>query len=300
MIKLTYTNQPLCIPDLLTMLKSRGLVINDEAKAARQLEIISYFRLASYMRPMESDKSTHTYKPHSTFENAVDLYYFDKSLRAEIFTAIQSIEIAFRAALIDKVSAKYGAFWFADRSLFVDQVIYSKCLSGILKEINRSKEDFITEHLDKYDTPQYPPVWKTLEVLSFGSLTNLYCNLANITIKKEIARGFGLPQHEFLESWIRCMSNLRNYCAHHNRIWNRRFPYKPKLPKKLLTAPWVSPTGLAPYWLYSQLCCLIYLERIIHPDTTLAQRLKVLIYNHPNVDVSAMGFPKGWENEPLF
>ena len=63
------------------MLKDRGLILRDEVEALRQLKIISYFRLANYMRPMEADKTTHIFKPNRFFENAVDLYYFDKQLR---------------------------------------------------------------------------------------------------------------------------------------------------------------------------------------------------------------------------
>ena len=92
------------------MLKERGLIIKDEKQALEQLRIISYFRLANYLRPMEQDKEKHTFKPNSTFENALNLYYFDKELRALIFTVIQSIEIALRTKIIHHVSLKYGAF----------------------------------------------------------------------------------------------------------------------------------------------------------------------------------------------
>ncbi|MBQ4520516.1 MAG: Abi family protein [Bacteroidaceae bacterium] len=37
---------------------------------------------------------------NSYFENALNLYYFDKKLRALVFTAIQSIEIALRTQMI--------------------------------------------------------------------------------------------------------------------------------------------------------------------------------------------------------
>ena len=88
-----YTKQPIDYPQQIQMLKERGLIIKDERQALEQLRIISYFRLANYLRPMEHDKKSHTFKPDSTFENAINLYYFDKKLRALIFTAIQSIEI---------------------------------------------------------------------------------------------------------------------------------------------------------------------------------------------------------------
>ena len=66
-----YNKQPLDILALLTMLKARGLTIGDEQQAGRLLSLVSYFRLASYLRPMEADKETHQYKPNSTFENGL-------------------------------------------------------------------------------------------------------------------------------------------------------------------------------------------------------------------------------------
>ena len=59
-----------------------------------------------------------------------------------------------------------------------------------------------------------------------------YCNLSDTAIKKQIARDFDLPQHLYLGSWIKCAAVLRNCIAHHARVWNRRFPLKPQLPKK--------------------------------------------------------------------
>ena len=65
-----YTKQPLDYPDIITMLKERGLIVHDDDKAISCLRVISYFRLANYFRPMEADKTTHVFKPNSYFENA--------------------------------------------------------------------------------------------------------------------------------------------------------------------------------------------------------------------------------------
>jgi hypothetical protein len=37
------------------------------------------------------------------------------------------------------------------------------------------------EHFKKYDSPSMPPVWKTLEVASFGTLSKLFCNMMDVT-----------------------------------------------------------------------------------------------------------------------
>lgn len=38
----------------------------------------------------------------------------------------------------------------------------------------------------------------------------------------------------------------------------------------------------------------------INQDRTFKKELKSLITKYPNIDVSAMGFPKLWYNEPLW
>ena len=281
------------------MLKERGLIINNEKHALEQLRIISYFRLANYLRPMEQDKTTHTFKPNSTLENALDLYYFDKELRVLIFKAIQSIEIALRSKIIHHVSLKHGAFWFMTPHLCINQRMQTENLNHIQRELQRSKEDFIQEHFAKYNSPIYPPVWKTLEIVSLGTLSKLYCNLSDTAIKKQIARDFNLPQHLYLESWIKCAAVLRNYTAHHARIWNRRFPLKPQLPKKLPFA-WIDQEHTEKVKLYAQLCYLVYLQNNIHPGNSFKQELFALLKAHPNVDVKAMGFPMNWSEEPLW
>lgn len=51
-----YTKRPIDYPQQIQMLKERGLIINGEKRALEQLRIISYFRLANYLRPMEQDR----------------------------------------------------------------------------------------------------------------------------------------------------------------------------------------------------------------------------------------------------
>lgn len=248
---------------------------------------------------MEQDKENHTFKPDSTFENDRNLYYFDKELRALIFTAIQSIEIALRTKIIHHVSLKYGAFWFMDIRLSSNQQMFAENLNHIQQELQRSKEDFILEHFAKYTSPEFPPVWKTLEIVSLGTLSKLYYNMSDKAIKKQIAHDLDVPQHLYLESWIKATILLRNCIAHHARIWNRSFPNMPQLPKRMPKA-WISSTRLPMMKLYAQLCCIAYMQNSIHSDNTFKQDLFALLEAHPNVDVKAMGFPANWREEPLW
>ena len=299
-VYMKYDKQPIALLQQLKLLEQRGLIIQNEEIALSQLQSISYFRLASYWHSMEvpnSDK--HQFLPNSNFDDVIELYQFDKKLRTLVFTSIQDIEIALRTRIIQCFSLKYGAFWFMDVRLFKNESIFAACLENIQKEVNRSNEDFLKEHFKKYDEPSLPPVWKTMEVISFGTLSKLYCNFNDTGVKKQVAKSFGLPQYLYLESWMKCASVLRNYCAHHARLWNRRFPIMPQLPKRL-PLKWIGTNCIRPIKLYAQLCCLAYWEQSINPNSQFKSGIKTLLSNTPQTTLKAMGFPANWREEPLW
>jgi len=296
---MNYTKQPLDYPLIIQQLKERGLHFKDLSYALQQLSNISYFRIANYLRPFEVDSISHRFKPNCYFEDALSVYYFDKKLRLLIFSAIQSIEIALRSKMIHYISLQYGAFWFASSELANNHAMFEDNLRHIKSEVSRSKEEFIQEHFRKYDNPDVPPVWKALEVTSFGTLSKLLCNLADNKIKKKIAREFNLPQHVCLESWIKCMVVLRNCLAHHARIWNRRFPQIPQLSYRL-RGKWIDCSHVRPIKLYAQLSCLVYLQNSIHPNNNFVDRFKQLLEEYPTINLHEMGFPMNWNEQPLW
>ena len=252
--------------------------------------IVADFRIDNYR---------HLYIPNTNFEDVVCIYYFDKKLRSLLFTAIQSIEVSLRSKVIHHVALSHGPFWFADSNLCINSVMYADNLNAIKREIQRSKEDFIQEHFRKYSSPDIPPVWKTLEVASFGTLSKLFCNLNDNRVKKQIARLYNLPQHQVLESWIKCIVILRNCIAHHARVWNRRFPQMPQLSIRA-RGKWIDSSNIRPNKLYAQICCLAYLLDSIYPQNDFKTQIKNLLYEYPEINTHHMGFPNGWEKEMLW
>lgn len=293
-----YTNPPLDIPALLSVLKNKGLKITDERKAEKFLENVSYFRFDAYLRPMEQPGMP-KYKADASFDKAVSLYEFDSKLRLLIFSAIQTIEVSLRSKIINRFSLAHGAFWFMNPDMAVDKHKFTENLGALERELQRSKDDFIKEHYDKYGKEGYPPAWKPLDLASFGCLTKLYFNFADTPVKKKIARSYGIPQHEILESWMKAINALRNACAHHGRIWNRIMPVMPQLPASL-KQPWITDRPKIANRFYAVFCCVAYWLNAIQPDNTLANDFKVLLASHPNVDITAMGFPPQWGNEDLW
>ncbi len=75
-----YNKKELTIKEQISQLKERGLNISDDDNANHLLSHISYYRLAGYWWPMQSDKENHLFKPGSQFRDVLALYNFDREL----------------------------------------------------------------------------------------------------------------------------------------------------------------------------------------------------------------------------
>ena len=294
-----YTKKPFTVTEQICLLKQRGLIIDNESEAIAVLQRISYFRLACYWRPMEQDKVRHIFKPDSHFGDVIKLYKFDSELKSLLFNFIQHIEIAVRTQIIQKFSIKYGSFWFMDKKLFSNEKIFQKHLISLQKAIDRTNDDYILEHLKRYDSPNMPPSWKTLELATLGTLSRMYSNFSDNAIKKQVARNFAIPQHEFMRNWLENLTIVRNICAHHARLWNNFSSIQLRLPYKL-PYPWITNFNIPEGRLYPQLCSIAYWLHTIDLHNIFVIKLKALLAKYPNVDITAMGFPNNWQQEPLW
>jgi abortive infection bacteriophage resistance protein len=296
-----FNKETLTINQHIQQLRERGLKISDESLAKHYLTHVSYYRLAGYWWPMQSDKVNHIFKENSKFEDVVSLYNFDRELRILLFDVIEKIEISLRTKLIYHLSHEFDPWWFQNTTIFQDSGALIETLANIKEEVDRSKDIFIKEHKKKYKADlRFPPAWKTLELTSFGSLSKLYGNLKNtIQSKDVIAEELGAVNHAYLPSWLQSIAQIRNYCAHHSRLWNKNLPGTPKL----LPRPpyrWVKDVPGDTTKLYVHLCIMRYLINIIVPENSFSTKLKELINKYPSVDPDALGIKPNWANEPLW
>lgn len=298
-----YGKPSITIDQQISQLKRRGLTIKDEKLAAHYLANISYYRLAGYWWAMQSNKEAHAFKPGSTFENVIDLYNFDRELRLLVFDTIARIEISFRTKLIYHLSHECTPWWFEEEKNFKNKVKHTETLLAINKELKRTKEVFIKEHYKKYHIDlRRPPAWKTLEIASLGNNSKLYGNLSNtIKSKNLIAAEFGVVNHTYLHSWLQSVTQIRNLCAHHSRLWNKNLPGRPKLLSKP-PYPWLKivPPSEEHYKLYIHLCCMKYLMNTVSPGNRLTKKLNNLLIKYSNIDPNALGLKPDWQNEPLW
>lgn len=294
------------IPQQIELLKERGLIITKNDKAEKYLSHISYYRLGEYWYVMQQDKENHIFKSNSNFADVISLYNFDAQLRILLFDIIEKIEISLRTKLIYHLSHELDPWWFQNFTHFNDSLALVKTLANLEDELSRTKDVTIKNHNKKHkDDLRYPPAWKSLEQTSFGALSKLYGNLKHtISSKDTIAREYGAVNHTYLPSWLQSIAQIRNYCAHHSRLWNRNLPGT----VKLLSNPpnlWIRDKENVPKQhefqkLYVHLCLMKYLINNIQPNNSFTQRLNNLFITYPNVDPNALGMKPNWQQEPLW
>lgn len=295
-----YLKPPLSLEDQIHKLKNRGLLIHDEEKAIHYLTNISFYRLRAYTYPFQDNYNPlHPFVKKVFFEEIISLYVFDRKLRILVFDALEKIEIALRCRITHKLSMAYGGHWFLNKELFRNESIYLSNLVSLDTEIKRSTEPFIDHYLKTYHYPVQPPAWMSLEVITIGLLSKMYSNLKKGDIKKQIAKDLGVSKVEILESWMHSLSGLRNICAHHCRLWNRRFTITPVLLDNPVNN-YIKNMAIHKNKLYTQLITIKYLLNIISPNNEFSIKLKELLKSCQMIELSEMGFPDDWESESLW
>ena len=319
-----FCKESLDLDGQIDLLESRGLALEDRAKAKHHLEDISYFRLSVYARAfcVQDDKS-HRFIAGTTFEQVLNLYIFDRGIRLLLMDAIERLEVSLRAQLT-KILARHGPFGYLEPRLFHDDYIkeqerpdgkrlkteHKKIRDYLKKKLSepQCKEEFLKAYREKYESSgKCPPVWMALEILSFGQISRLFANLRSPGDQTPIEEHYGF-RFPILKSWFRSLTDLRNHCAHHGRVWNREFSSKPMWPRKA-PSQWVFVPEELPTShmtinprrrLYYQLVIVATLLRVVSPDSSWAARLGNLLARNPDVPLISMGFPENWNQEPLW
>jgi abortive infection bacteriophage resistance protein len=296
-----YSKPALLISEQIAALERKGMVFSDRQVAEHYLSHISYYRFRAYTYPYQNNTvSAHPFWRPTKFERVLNDYILDRKLRIVIFDAMEKIEIALRTQIIYQYSTQKGSHWYEDSSNFRKKHLFDSDLKHLDGQLNRSQEDFIKHYKKKYTNPARPPVWMALEVSTIGTLSKIYDNLILSTEKKAVARHFGLGHPFVLESWMKTFSHIRNICAHHSRLWNRPITIIPIFPQKPIDL-WVEQGSFSePHKLYASLCCIRYFLNRISPGNNFGQKIGDLLDLFPTSNLSAMGFPKDWESEPLW
>lgn len=219
------TKQATTFTSQIAILESRGVIIPDHQKAIEILSDIGYYRLGFYLFPFEQTyplidrRRRHEVKPHTHFEDAVSLYYYDFDLRNIIAKYLSRIEVAIRTTIIYELSNKYST----DPTWFVNPLVVSPSfIKDFPTEVYRkiAKKDVIKRHHKYHPGEAYAPAWKTMEYMVFGNLTTLYKSLLLTDDQLLISRHFHINKASIFFNYIEAIRSVRNACAHGSVLYD--------------------------------------------------------------------------------
>lgn len=282
------------------------------------------------MRPFQSSRHDHQFNSNAQFLSLSRLYEFDRKLRLLVIDALERVEVGVRANICNHMGPKYGAHWYLDSSMFIQRYKHSELLTYIGKKQKQAEIDYKREcvridslkgatqlHRENlkqtrrqesyarhyqltYSKPELMPNWAMAEELTLGQLSHLYKGLRYDADKKAIARNLGLPI-PLMESWLHTLTVIRNYCAHHSRLWNRELGIKPARPRNK-NFSW--PSYLVGDTLHTRLSVVL---AILHhqmialaPHANWHERLIALFDQYPEINKNAMGLVENWQNDPFW
>jgi abortive infection bacteriophage resistance protein len=291
----TYAKVPLSVDDALNHLWQRRLMIDDRPTNARDMRSIGYFRLHIYMRRFQNPATKHFW-PRTRFTDIVELYDFDRRLRSVTMDAVERVEVALRSALSNPIALTHGSHWYADRSLYGNLRGYASALAQISRECEKKKGLALTHYHETYAVPDLPPVWLVCEHLTLGSLSRLFDALTTGNRKTAGRHVWPDLPDPLLVSWLHSLTDLRNACAHHSRLWNVKLPVSaPQQPKSAALAGYAA--GMQANWTYYARAVMI--KALLDPlgyGAEWRESLKTTLASCRHVDASAhLGFPSGWE-----
>jgi abortive infection bacteriophage resistance protein len=105
--------------------------------------------------------------------------------------------------------------------------------------------------------------------------------------------------------WLKVINYVRNLCAHHARLWNRKLTYKvARFPGNAVDLVHLNGAVASRERIYAVCALLAHLTDAIRPEDMWRRRLVTLVDGFPTgATVSPerdMGFPEGWRALPLW
>lgn len=296
----------------LDLLEKRGIDLSSRGvreKSKLILQSVGYYKLINgYKDPflataIPEDK----YLDKTSMDEIYALYCFDRELREIFLRYILYVETNIKELISYRFSEKYGHENFLIYNNFntssknADKNI-SSLLSDIQRQISSNTSDACINHyLKNYG---YIPLWVLNNILTFGTISKFY-SLMKGNDKQSIAKIFDVPDNH-LESFLLCLSIVRNFSAHGNRLYcirTSRPIVDTNIHKNLSIAKIQGEYDKGKRDLFS---AVIVLRHLISCDSfkdfvselsgtinTLSKKLNVI---NINTVLSRMGFPHNWED----
>ena len=274
--------------DLLVL--ERGLACDDTKSLKEFLAKTNYYRFSGYAREFQIDPryGDNRFVSGVSFSEIEKIMYIDSEMRLLMMKQLSTIEIAVRALIAHEYGRSYGEKAFYLDTEFYEQGICTEnnkpleIVRGIVSDLSRDKSNIVSRYTDKSITGndfesrirRYAdvPIWVAVEVVSFGRISNLLSYAKDLEPAKAAAGSLGVQWAPFAEI-IHSLSVLRNLCAHHRQLWNRRMGILCPIQKKLKPRN----VGFHPTSAYNQLIMANHYRKKIDGDVSVANEIELLL-----------------------
>lgn len=252
MKSITYDKPFKTYEELIQIMQSRNIIIQNKDFAMQVLENMSYYGIINgYKDSFLQIPGSDLFIPGTRFEELYTLHIIDTALNNILFKYILYLEKALKSRISYLVANKYGVYTDYSSSTFLDpkdylcQNYYSNSskrrintlmrLRGQISSVNRNP---IMLHYLR--SKNHVPPWILTTNISYG-LTIEWYNILKSKDREKICSTFISSQvlskeqvKEFVKKSLEITKEYRNRIAHGNRTFN--ISSLPQLPKKQLLA----------------------------------------------------------------
>ena len=213
------------LDEQIEILRSKGLIINNEDVTKEILLRENYFFLTGYRFLFMRSEEDRRFVDGTTFEELYAMFCFDRQLRNILFKNILVVENNLKSIISYVISKNHGYKEknYLNPNNFVHDSSRNRQINDLIHKMKRQisingKQHSATNHyLSHYG---YIPLWIVVKVLSFGIVGELY-TILQYEDQKEIANVFNVEIGNLIE-YLPILANYRNLCAHEDICYLNR------------------------------------------------------------------------------
>ena len=211
------------LDEQISILKDKGLVINDIEKAKDILLRENYFFLNGYRHFFLKKKDQ--FIEGTTFEELYGMFKFDRNMRNIFFKNLLIIENNIKSIISYVLSKQYGYKEkdYLNIDNFTNDTIKVRQVKDVLNKMSRqirvngSMHTATMHYITNYG---YVPLWILVKVVSFGLISEFY-DIFRHCDKEQVAKFYNINE-ETLSTFLHILANYRNLCAHEDILYDHK------------------------------------------------------------------------------
>ena len=304
------------IDEQIQLLQKRGLVINDIPYAKNYLLSNNYYNIINgYSKyfPRNGD----IYINGTTFEEVSRLYLFDWEIKQALFRASIAAESHLKAIFAHRFAEMYPNIPYAylniscyDPKNIMSVISTAAKISGIIsrysspRQHNSSIYHYVHVHHDL-------PIWVLVNYLDFGEI-RFMLKASTTKLQNRVAKDMGgfIAQHiknpgifppETMMSFLNNINEIRNVCAHNNRILDFRCKQDLKFWAPLHNSYGIQPSDIRndTYSAFLAIQCFLSHAEYACLHNSIRKLMNNHLKNHlvsvpQNNILKSLGFPDDW------